>query len=494
MPAGQAAPLGSRDVSEAGPPRPVRKNDSFAPPHATMMATADTALGAGDGELDGFRKLAFRAGLAMLFIRVTALPELLVALIHANTYLLYVVGPPSIFGAILTGGLQRTFKHRAAWMWLGFLVCMLLSIPTSTWPGASVQSVKLYGFISFPLIFVVGGLSSKRDDVRTIFTTIGVSGIFLIVAASFMAKPDMEGRLSMTDSSTTIGNSNDLASLLILLLPFVMYVATDKRRLAILRWPLIIPIALAFKMILSTASRGAIVAILAGIVFVVFRGSGRHKLVVVFAMGGLVAAAPFVVNANSLERLATLMGGAVEANSVGEEARESKEERRYVLEQSLIASLKHPVLGVGMGQFSNYVGLGGKAEGRYGAALHWTETHNAFTQVSSECGTPALIFFVMGIVLSLGSVNRAYGRARREGFPEIANMCFFYMVSMLPYVVSIVFLANAYRLYLPAMIGLAVALSSVAQREMNCGRVAAPPGFGGIGPGMAGRYRPDRLA
>src|SRR5271165_2478899 len=44
----------------------------------------------------GFQKLAFRAGLGMLFARMTALPELLAALTHTNTYLLYLVGPPAL--------------------------------------------------------------------------------------------------------------------------------------------------------------------------------------------------------------------------------------------------------------------------------------------------------------------------------------------------------------------------------------------------------------
>ena len=486
--ADRAALPENRITASVGPLRPARKNAVFAqPPNAFIMPAVANHSHAVQEQVGGFQNLAFRAGLAMIFIRMTALPELLVALIHANTYLLWVVGPPSILGAIATGALQRTFTHRAAWMWLGFLVCMMISIPTSTWPGASVQGVRQYGLFSFPLVFVVGGLTSKWSDLRTIFTTMGVSGVFLIGAATVLAKPDDEGRLSMTASSTTIGNSNDLASLLILLLPFVMYIATDKRRPAILRWPLIIPLAQAFRMILSTGSRGAIVAILAAALFVVFRGSARQKLALVVAAGALVVAAPFVVNANSLERLATLLGGEVQKHTVGDEAMQSQEERQYVLEQSLLASVTHPLLGVGMGQFSNYVGQLGKAQGRSGAALHWAETHNSFTQVSSECGTPALIFFVLGIGFSFSSVSRVYGRARREGYPDIANMCFCYLVSIVPYAVSIVFLANAYRLYLPAMVGLAVALSTAAEQEMSRRRGSAPAAVGGIVTGIAGR-------
>ena len=145
-----------------------------------------------------------------------------------------------------------------------------------------------------------------------------------------------------------------------------------------------------------------------------------------------------------------------------------------MLEQSLLATLKHPLMGVGMGQFSNYVGLLGRAEGKTGAALHWAETHNAFTQVSSECGIPSFIFFVLGIVTAFTSVSRTYKRARRENRPDIANVCFCYLLSMIGFVVSIVFLANAYRFYLSVMIGLAIALSTIGERELSTTGVTLP--------------------
>jgi O-antigen ligase len=165
----------------------------------------------------------------------------------------------------------------------------------------------------------------------------------------------------------------------------------------------------------------------------------------------------------------------VVAGSVSEEAMESQQERRYVLEQSLIATLQHPITGVGPGQFSNYVGKLGQAAGKTGSALHWTETHNAFTQISSECGMPALIFFVGGMVLAFLSVNKTYGLARRRNHTELTNMCFCYLISMLPYVISIFFLANAYRFYATAMIGLGIAISAVGERELNAAAIVPVP-------------------
>jgi hypothetical protein len=92
------------------------------------------------------------------------------------------------------------------------------------------------------------------------------------------------------------------------------------------------------------------------------------------------------------------------------------------------------------------------------------------TQVSSECGVPAVIFFALAIGTALTSVNRIYGQARREGYTEIANASFCYLLSSVGYLASIIFLSNAYRFYLPVMIGLAVALTVSAQKEMSRNR------------------------
>jgi O-antigen ligase len=187
-------------------------------------------------------------------------------------------------------------------------------------------------------------------------------------------------------------------------------------------------------------------------------------------LGGLlVVAVPILLSgSNALDRLGSLFGGQ------HAEAQESQDARSYLLRQSINYTFRHPVFGVGMSQFGNYEGGMSVSAGVTG---NWHETHNSFTQVSSELGIPAFIFFVMAIGSSMASVNRIFGRARREGFTDIANACFCYLLSMVGYLTSIIFLSNAYRYYLPIMIGLAVALTVNAQKEMSRSRPAILAGW-----------------
>ena len=412
----------------------------------------------------GFRIFALYAGLAMLFVRITVLPELLASLLHVNTYLLYVVGPPALVGALITGAIGRTLRHRSAWMWIGFCICMIVALPFSSWKGGSLELVKAYMLFSLPLMFTVGGLAVTWRDVRATFITIGAAAVFFCGAASFFAKNE-NGRADMESASTTIGNSNDLASQLLLVIPFLVFIAMDRRRSALIRWSMIVPVSYALMVILRTQSRGALVALVVSFLFILLRAQGKQRMVALVIGGMLVVTIPVFLGGNTLGRLETLVGkdDATVSTDVREEAQASAQSRSYLLKQSLIYTLQHPIFGVGPGQFSTFEGKSAKLEGRIG---NWHETHNAFTQVSSECGVPAFIFFVLGIVGAFASVSRTYRKARQYRHTDIANASFCYLLSMVGYLTSIVFLANAYRFYLPAMIGLSIALSAAAEKEM----------------------------
>jgi len=124
------------------------------------------------------------------------------------------------------------------------------------------------------------------------------------------------------------------------------------------------------------------------------------------------------------------------------------------------------VFGVGPGEFDNFEGKTSRAHGSHG---NWHQTHCAYTQVSSECGVPAFVFFTAGLGSAMLLVLRTYRKAKREGYEEIANGCFCYLLAMVGYLVALVFLAQAYTFKLPAMVGLAVTLSYAAMRQMKSG-------------------------
>jgi putative inorganic carbon (HCO3(-)) transporter len=303
-----------------------------------------------------------------------------------------------------------------------------------------------------------------------VFYTVAVASLVNLVTARFFM--DSKGdRLSVGIEGFTIGNSNDLAAHLLLVLAFLLFITMDSKRNSVIRFACLAGIGYGLWIIVGTASRGALLAVVASAIFLLWRASMAQRFVTLAV--GSVMAAVFVIGLPqaTLGRLETLVG---ERNI---EADESAASRSYLFQKSVLYSVQHPIFGVGPDQFINYEGKTSMTEGRRGA---WHATHCTFTQVSSECGIPALIFYVCGLVSAILMVNRTYRIARQKGHVEIANACFCYLLGMVGFLVAITFLANAYRFYFPLMIGLSVSMSFAATRQMT-----ASSGAGSLEPAHA---------
>jgi O-antigen ligase len=116
-----------------------------------------------------------------------------------------------------------------------------------------------------------------------------------------------------------------------------------------------------------------------------------------------------------------------------------------------------------MAQFSTFEGKSNQVLGAHG---YWHETHNTYTEVSSECGTPALGLYIAAILSTFVLLNRTYRQAcKRSDCEDIRTATFCIMLGMTTYCTAIAFVNFAYFFYLPAMSSLAIAVSKAAQNE-----------------------------
>ncbi|MGA2184809.1 MAG: O-antigen ligase family protein [Bryobacteraceae bacterium] len=390
--------------------------------------------------------------------------ELAYYILGFNPYLLYLVAPPAILFGLFTGSLQRTFRHRAPFYWMAFYAWMILATPFSHWQGGSFNRV-VDGRINLILLVVVGGLATNWKEIRAVLYTLAAAAVTNLLTARFFMD-STNGRISVGLTGFDIGNSNDLAAQLLLVLPFVLFIALGRKRNLLIRIPLLAMIAYGMWIILGTASRGALIAL--AVVFVVFLwlGSMRQRMAMLLAGAVIAATVSVALPEATLARLGALFG------ERHEEADESQASRLYLFQKSLLYTVQHPLFGVGPDQFANYEGGTSVAEGHVGS---WHATHCTWTQVSSECGIPALIFYVCGVGSALALVIRTFRSARHLGHTEIANACLCYLLGMAGFLVAITFLANAYRFYVPAMISLAVSMSFAASEELSASGGADSP-------------------
>ena len=170
------------------------------------------------------------------------------------------------------------------------------------------------------------------------------------------------------------------------------------------------------------------------------------------------------------------MANLVSDDTLRESAVESVASRKEVLRQSVRLTLLNPFFGVGPGMFA--VANADDAKER-GKRTHWLETHNAYTQVSSECGLPALGFYLTALLSCIFGTTSVYRKFRNGQEPrqkEIAAMAFALRASLVAFSVTALFSSVAYQSLFPGLAGLTVAFMASVREDLELLRTgqAAP--------------------
>jgi len=414
-----------------------------------------------DAELSNpLRRLAFYAALGLIFLRYSLLHEVIGYYAGTSTYILYLFAIPALLGVIGCGGVQRTLAAPQAKYWIAFVVWFLLAVPFSTWRGESTEYALLYLRTDMPMLFVMAGLALTWQECRAMLATIAFAGITNIFMGLALVK-DFSGRMGIEFG--VVSNPNDYAGHLILILPVILFlVLCPTKRMPMrlfVRVSGLAAVLFGLYIIVMTGSRGAFIGLVAGTLYVLWKSSMSVRLGALFAAPLLYLVLFAVVPERIRTRLQLIdFGNSIQKDDSGvaDEADESSRLRRFLLDESLRITVLRPIFGVGPGQFGNY-------EGR--AAL-WRSTHNSFTQISSECGIPALLFYLAALVSGFRTLQRTWKEARRGHMREIEIACYCLSLSFIMFCVAVFFLNFAYFFYFPATVGLFIAVNYGAQREL----------------------------
>jgi O-antigen ligase len=399
--------------------------------------------------------------MALLFVKVANLPELAYSITGANLKLLYLVAPFAYIGAVFSRGLSVALRDRSVLFFLLFYGWMVLATPFSSWVGGSFGRVKDFGIHMVPILIVTASVVLTWKQVRAVFGVMALSGVVVLASTRFFGV-EAQGRIQLS-SSGTIGNSNDLAAHLLFLTPFLLWVVMDPARNPFFRIGALGSTCYSLYVILGTGSRGALVAIFAGMLFFLVKAQMKVRLGFLIATLLLAIALPMVLPDTTKARLGALFG---EEHA---EADESQRSRRYLFEKSVEFSLRHPLFGVGPDQFATYEGNSSREQGFRG---NWHATHCAWTQVSSECGIPALLFLLLALGTSLVPLHRSYRDARKHSNQEIIRTCFCLLLAIVMLLAAITFLSQAYNFYIALIVGLAIATVRAARLELGHPTVA----------------------
>jgi O-antigen ligase len=283
---------------------------------------------------------------------------------------------------------------------------------------------------------------------------------------------DFYGFAQVGTSSTTgtrlagpIGDPNFYAQIMVLLIPMAIdRVWNEKKPLlkALAGWAFFV-ITLT---VIFTYSRGAFLAMVAALVFMAIKRPPRLPA----ALLGLAAALLIFqfVPANYRERISTLLdflpmngnGGYVDPSVQGRTS------------ENIVAwnmFLDNPITGVGLGNYNAYyeeysrkLGIDPRREGR--------SAHNLYLEIAAERGIFGFFLFIAIVTLTLAQAFKAEKAFKELGNKSMADLSALLGISILTYLITAIFLHDAFPRFFWLIVGLAWAAPQCADYSMRISR------------------------
>lgn len=233
-------------------------------------------------------------------------------------------------------------------------------------------------------------------------------------------------------------NPNDLALHLVTMIPLAAGLLLAARGLS--RKAVYGAAALLMSLaVFITYSRGGLMALACASFVMAWKLKRRNRALVVLGFLAAVALFALLVPSGFAARLSSVLGSSAADGG-------SAESRQALLMRSLNVSLHHPLLGVGMNNF-HILSISEKV------------SHNAYTQVSSEMGLPALAAYVLLLLTAfrrMRGVERATSERRKR--ERVYYLAVAMQASLAGYMVASFFASVAYLWYVYYLVGYALCL------------------------------------
>ena len=374
---------------------------------------------------------------------------------------------------VLSLGFVTALRSNVGKALLGFTIWFGLSVPFSLWRrGSLVLFRDQWLLFSFAAFLATAGLIGNYAQCRKAIHAVAWGLFALTVIANVFGSMET-GRLFLSQGK--FANPNEMAQALLIGMPLWGSILVNTTSLPG-KVGCMLVIGLMLATTFRTGSRGAMVAalVMLGVMFLRASIMGKMRLLLgsIIVIGLLFATMP--------GRLVSRYKTVSEEQAADDEmdynmnasAAASTQSRIVLVRKSLKFTARHPLVGVGPGMFEVADDADSKASGlRKGA---WLGTHNSYTQVSSELGIPALIFYVAAMFFALRDTYQVYKQCRGEPrLNALANTAIGLNYAVIVFAVTIFFDHIAYTVMLPVFGAFAAALLRTAQVEID--RVKSTP-------------------
>jgi len=347
--------------------------------------------------------------------------------------------------------LEGTLTALPAEVKLVLLFCLtgLLSIPMAIDPAQAWQEFSGTFVRCIVIFLVIVNVVRTPARLKGLMMLAIITGVWLSLGAIndyHLGLMTVEGYRVAGRGGGIFGNSNDMALFLVTLVPITAALLVGTRNVLLK----VLGIVCAVLMVLATVltySRGAFLGLVIGIGFMLWKISPQRRWAMMLLGAVLIAGILVLAPGGYGRRLASIVVPSLDP--VG-----SADARRGELMRSLYVAMRHPLLGIGMGNYQSNM------------SYHGLVTHNAYTQVAAEMGAIALVCYTMFIVAPF----RKLGQMVREMLgPGIPSSSYYLAVglqaSLLAYLVASFVASVAYLWYVYYLVAYAVCLRRIYESE-----------------------------
>jgi O-antigen ligase len=356
------------------------------------------------------------------------------------------------------------FAAWLAWAALGYAVT---SYPDDVWTS----------LIEHGKIFLVALVA-----VNAVRTMAQVRYFMLFVLAAYVLFPVRSTLVNYVTGNTILGraigpfmygNPNDLAAVSILVLGPALAVWASEARRSLYRWIGSAAAAALIVTVVLTQSRGGFVA-LAAMALPSGIALARQRSRAVLSVAAILALALYVAPVGFWQRMGGLRK-AISLETVGEMDPEGSARQRFALVQTAARMVgDHPVLGVGLGAYS-------QANADYSPALGARDTHDTYLNIAAETGLPGLLLF-LALVTNVLRGTRAARRRAALVSPALHERLRWLQYGLTGYLIAALFGSFA-RLTFPYIsLALLWSASQAASAQEPLETPAESPGEGSVNP------------
>jgi|SRR5579862_3386739 len=322
---------------------------------------------------------------------------------------------------------------------------LFATVPMSpVWPGGAFQTSLEFGRVVALFIAIVSFVTTMKRLRRLIL--IQCSSVVAFSAVTVWNARLKTGRLASALGSDYSSNPNDLALGLVTVFPVCLaLVFLSRSVLGKTVWAL--GVLLMMYAVFLTGSRGGFLSLVVASAVCLWefaiRGHRRYILL-------LAALAAVILWQSASSTLIARLKGTFDPSEEIESAYSSAQQREALFWRSVEVTEEHPLFGVGPGNFPVLSG-------------NWHVTHNAFTQMSSEGGLPALLLYLLFVWSGFRNVHITKRLARGRQEPTVMARAL--VAGLMGYLVGACFASSAYE-YPYVLVAYTTALVWIVKRSV----------------------------